>query len=68
MPAPAVHLELASPCRGGVEVRYVLVEGMGHRWAAGGRDMLPESIVGPASSAINVTDTVWDFLRRWRLR
>ena len=67
-PAPAVRLELASPCRGGVEVRYVLVEGMGHRWAGGGRDILPDSIVGPASNAINVTDTVWDFLRRWRLR
>jgi hypothetical protein len=30
--------------------------------------MLPESIVGPASNVLNVTDTVWDFLRRWRLR
>jgi polyhydroxybutyrate depolymerase len=66
--APAVRLELASPCRDGVEVRYVLVEGLGHRWAGGARDMLPESIVGPASTALNITDTVWDFLRRWRLR
>jgi len=67
MAAPSVRLELASPCRDGVEVRYVLVEGLGHRWAGASRDVLPESIVGPASNALNVTDTVWDFLRRWRL-
>lgn len=65
--APSVNLELASPCRDGVEVHYVLVEGLGHRWAGGTRDMLPESIVGPASNALNITDTVWDFLRRWRI-
>jgi polyhydroxybutyrate depolymerase len=65
--APSVRLEMASPCRDGVEVRYVLVEGLGHRWAGGLRDALPESIVGPASNALNVTDTVWDFLRRWRI-
>jgi poly(3-hydroxybutyrate) depolymerase len=67
-PAPHVYLEMATSCRDGVEVRYVLVEGLGHRWAGGGRDVLPDSIVGPASNAINVTDTVWEFLRRWRLR
>jgi polyhydroxybutyrate depolymerase len=67
-PAPHVYLEMATPCRDGVEVRYVLVEGLGHRWAGGGRDVLPDSVVGPASNAINVTDTVWEFLHRWRLR
>ena len=64
---PDVVTETAGPCRDGVEVRYVLVRGLGHRWAGAGGDPLPESLVGPDSNAIDATDLVWDFLKRWRL-
>ena len=48
---------------GAVEVRYVTVAGMGHTWA-GGRSLLPESMVGATSDRINATDYIWAFFQQ----
>ena len=45
------------------EVRYELINGLGHRWA-GHRDPLPDRLVGPPSDGIDATDTVWAFFAR----
>ncbi|MBN1411293.1 MAG: hypothetical protein JW969_10660 [Spirochaetales bacterium] len=44
------------------EVRFYTVEGMGHAWA-GGKNFLPESIIGKTSDKINATDLIWKFFR-----
>lgn len=45
------------------EVRYVAVEGLGHTWA-GGRSILPESMVGATTDKINATDVIWEFFQK----
>ena len=47
----------------GAEVVLVTVEGMGHTWA-GGKSLLPESMVGKTSDKIRATDAIWDFFVR----
>ncbi|GAB4548371.1 MAG: PHB depolymerase family esterase [Anaerolineae bacterium] len=49
-----------SPCKDGTEVAYYLVQDMGHNWA-GGRNFLPEFLVGKKSDAIDATDLIWQF-------
>ncbi|MBA56947.1 MAG: hypothetical protein CMK89_21065 [Pseudomonadales bacterium] len=46
-----------------VEVVYIRVEGLGHTWA-GGRSILPASMVGASSDKINATNVIWDFFQR----
>lgn len=53
-------------CRGGGEVHYYLVEGMGHVWP-GGDPMLPEWAVGRPSDAIDGSRVIWDFFSRHQL-
>lgn len=47
------------------ELRYELIDGLGHRWA-GHRDPLPDALAGPSSDRIDATDSVWAFFARHR--
>ncbi|MDQ7778909.1 MAG: PHB depolymerase family esterase [Planctomycetota bacterium] len=48
---------------GGAEVVFYTVEGMGHTWA-GGKSLLPESIVGKTSDKVKATDLIWGFFKK----
>jgi len=48
--------------RGSTEVVYVTVAGLGHTWA-GGKSLLPESMVGKTTDRISATDVIWDFFK-----
>ena len=52
-----------NPGVGPPEVVYIAVDGLGHTWA-GGRSLLPESMVGKTSNKIRATDVVWEFFRK----
>jgi polyhydroxybutyrate depolymerase len=51
------------PGRDGAEIVFVTVEGLGHNWA-GGKNLLPEFMVGKRSDKLKTTDFVWDFLQK----
>jgi polyhydroxybutyrate depolymerase len=61
--AKGVRTETYGSKRNGAEVVYITVEGLGHTWA-GGRSLLPESIVGGTSEKIIATDVIWDFFKK----
>lgn len=46
--------------RDGSEVRFTLVRGHGHIWP-GGKNLLPEAMVGKPSDKLNATDAIWAF-------
>ncbi len=52
-----------SPCQAGSEALFYTVEGMGHNWP-GGRNTLPDKIVGRKSNAIDATDLIWAFFAK----
>lgn len=58
-----VRTETYADCLGTVEVVYIAVEGLGHTWA-GGRSLLPESMVGPTSDRLEANDVIWDFFQK----
>lgn len=58
-----VRSETYGPGRDGAEVVYIAVDGLGHTWA-GGRSLLPESMVGETSDKIKATDVIWDFFQK----
>lgn len=49
--------------RGGTEVVFTTIAGHGHIWP-GGKNLLPEFIVGKATSRLNATDAIWDFFAK----
>ena len=49
-------------CDAGSEAVYYQIDGMGHVWP-GGRNLLPEHLVGPNSNAIDATSTIWSFFQ-----
>ena len=61
--ANGVRTETYGPCPGGAEVVYIIVNGLGHTWA-GGKSLLPESMVGKTSDKIKATDVIWDFFQK----
>jgi polyhydroxybutyrate depolymerase len=61
--ANGVRTEIYGPGRGGAEVVYVTVEGLGHTWA-GGRSLLPEAWVGKTSDKIDATSVIWEFFKQ----
>lgn len=61
--ANGVRTETYSPGLGTAEVVYIAVDGLGHTWA-GGRSLLPESMVGKTSNKIRATDVIWEFFRK----
>lgn len=48
--------------RDGTEVIFTTIEGHGHIWP-GGRNLLPEFIVGKPTSRLSATDTIWEFFK-----
>ena len=54
------------PGKDGIEFVFVQIEGMGHRWP-GGKETLPQSLVGSGTSKWNATDNLWTFLSRHEL-
>lgn len=58
-----VRTETYGPGRDGAEVVYISVDGLGHTWA-GGRSLLPESMVGRTSDKIKAADVIWDFFQK----
>ncbi len=51
--APDLSIEASGPCRDGSEVRYVLMIGVDHAW--------------PRTRQIDLTQTSWDFFKRFSL-
>jgi len=60
-----VRRETFSPCRAGTEVVLVAVEGGGHTWP-GGRQYLPELLIGKTSRDLDATQAIWEFFSRHR--
>lgn len=61
--AHGVRTETYSACMGAAEIVYIAVDGLGHTWA-GGRSLLPESMVGKTSNSIRATDVIWEFFEK----
>ncbi len=51
--APDLAIEASGPCRDGSEVRYILMKGVDHVW--------------PRTQQIDLTQTSWDFFKRFSL-
>ena len=47
---------------GGPTLSVIYLDGHGHHWPGGVRT-LPESMVGPITTKLDATDTLWDFFR-----
>jgi len=50
------------PCDGEAEVVFYIIEGMGHTWP-GGKNRLPEWMVGKTTDKLNATDVLWEFFQ-----
>jgi polyhydroxybutyrate depolymerase len=50
-------------CEANSEAAFYTIDGMGHNWP-GGRNVLPERIVGKKSNAIDATDLIWEFFKQ----
>lgn len=61
--ANGVRTEAYSPRPGGVDVRAVYIEGLGHHWP-GGLGRLNPRFGGPTADGVDGTRLVWDFFRR----
>ncbi|MBM4156159.1 MAG: hypothetical protein FJ221_14210 [Lentisphaerae bacterium] len=48
------------PGRDGAGVVFITIEGQGHVWP-GGRNLLPETLVGQATGKLKAVDVIWDF-------
>lgn len=57
-----VTRESYEPCSSGARVELYRVDGGGHTWP-GGRQYLPEFMVGRTSRDINACDVIWEFFR-----
>jgi polyhydroxybutyrate depolymerase len=64
--SPGVTTLIYRGCRDGAEVRFTVIEDHGHIWP-GGRNQLPETLVGKASDKFNATDAIWEFFQSRRL-
>jgi polyhydroxybutyrate depolymerase len=58
-----VHTEIHAPCRDDAELVHITVEELGHNWA-GGKNLLPEFMVGKRSNKIRTTDVIWEFFQK----
>lgn len=52
-------------CKNGAEIVFVTVAGLGHVWP-GGKNHLPEALVGPPSDKLDATTLIWSFLEKHR--
>ncbi len=62
-----VRREAYEDCQGGAEVVLYAVEGGGHTWP-GGRQYLPEPIVGRTSRDADANQLIWAFFMAHRMR
>ena len=60
--SPGVTTRVYGGGRDGTEVRWTVVADHGHIWP-GGRNLLPEAMVGKPSDRFNATDAIWEFFR-----
>lgn len=51
------------PGHNGAEFLFVTIDGAGHTWP-GGKEALPESVVGSSTDKLNATDIIWMFFSR----
>lgn len=58
-----VRTETYGPGRDGAEVVSITVAELGHTWA-GGRSILPESMVGKTSNKLKACDAIWEFFTK----
>jgi polyhydroxybutyrate depolymerase len=65
--SPGVTTVIYSGGRDGSEVRFTVIKDHGHVWP-GGKNQLPESLVGKASDKFKATDAIWEFFQKHRLR
>jgi polyhydroxybutyrate depolymerase len=63
---PGVTTEVYRGERDSREVRFTVLKGHGHAWP-GGKSLLPESLVGKASTQFKATDAIWNFFEKQRL-
>jgi len=59
---PGVTTLIYSGGRDGSEVRFTVVKDHGHVWP-GGKNQLPESMVGKSSDKFKATDAIWMFFK-----
>lgn len=52
----------AGGCDGGAEVRFSMIQGQGHIWP-GGKNLLPERMVGGSTDHVTATKAIWEFFR-----
>jgi polyhydroxybutyrate depolymerase len=62
-----VRTEVYAPCRNDAELVYITVEDLGHNWA-GGKNLLPEFMVGKRSDKLKSTDLIWAFFQKHPIR
>lgn len=48
---------------GGPTLTVMYLEGHGHHWPGGVRN-LPERMIGPITSKVNATDVLWEFFQK----
>jgi polyhydroxybutyrate depolymerase len=51
------------PCEQGSELVFYTIDKMGHTWP-GGKNRLPERLVGKSSNSIRATDVIWRFFQK----
>lgn len=61
-----VRREAHGPCREGAEVVFYVVEGGGHAWPGGTRN-LRQWLVGRTTQDIDASSTAWEFFQRFQL-
>jgi polyhydroxybutyrate depolymerase len=61
-PSEKVSLTSWTGCSGGAEVRFYVVQGLGHQWPGAKNPPFPK-LFGPGSDALDATDIIWDFFR-----
>jgi polyhydroxybutyrate depolymerase len=65
--SPGVTTLIYSGCRDDTEVSFTIIRDHGHIWP-GGKNQLPESLVGKASDKFKATDAIWEFFKRHALQ
>lgn len=65
--SPGVTTVSYSAGRDNSEVRFTIIKDHGHVWP-GGKNQLPESLVGRASDKFKATDAIWEFFERHALQ
>ena len=51
------------PASDGAEVVFITIEGQGHVWP-GGKNLLPEFMVGKATDKLKAVDVIWEFFEK----